>query len=216
MTASSFQRNVVRMLVTTLRFSIILSLVAILRKIADSGFISKHDSDQLQSSAMDAEQQPVAPGELIYLPQGDDELKSINLLLIQDSSSSPDTDWTGLVRTLSSSELPTVECVVLASSTGRAVLQVTPRQEADPHTPSFVNQLDLSKFSRILADRLTASNYPTARVKSLLNHPLTSLRDARPESRMKLDRLDPSNGVILFASSSIIIIRSILVFVHNL
>ncbi|TPP59296.1 hypothetical protein FGIG_09925, partial [Fasciola gigantica] len=149
-----------------------------------------HVSSQLRSSHNSAPtigRQPNAPRELIHLPQGDDELKSANLLLVKDSSNSSITDWTALVRNLSGSQNGTVECVVLAADTNRAVLQVLPRQHTDSHTLSFGNQLDLSKFSRILANRLTASIYPAARIKSVMKHPSRNLPELKTESLVALN-----------------------------
>ncbi|THD18909.1 hypothetical protein D915_010448 [Fasciola hepatica] len=179
--------------------SSMVSVSAIQCKLAEIGLIFRHVSSQLRSSHNSAPtigRQPNASRELIHLPQGDDELKSANLLLIKDSSNSSITDWTALVRNLSGSQNGTVECVVLAADTNRAVLQVLPRQDIDSHTLSFDNQLDLSKFSRILADRLTASNYPAARIKSVLKHPSTNLPELKTESLVELNALNPTNKAV--------------------
>ncbi|VDP88470.1 unnamed protein product [Echinostoma caproni] len=174
-------------------------LSAVLRKVADSGLIVIHASSHpRQTHAMSAVQM-----NLPHLSQGGDVLRSVNLLIVQANSNPFNVNWTEVIRAASDPHA-TIESVVLASDipSGRAVLQVIPRQFTNPRLSGVGNQSDLSKFSRILADRLTTLTFPAARIRSVLRDKSpVNLLEGQSEQMMLLndgfDAFKTSNQVNL-------------------
>lgn len=145
-------------------------------KTANTGLIDKHDFEQLRSSTTNLLQKAA-------------DFVGDNLLAVKRCWTSLIADWIAQAQSPSSTELITVECVVPFCSTGPTVLQITARPGADFQIPNFINQRDLTKFSRVLI----ASNWSTTGLKSVCICLLTNLPSLQLESNLALYKLVSSN-----------------------